>query len=351
MPVSPDTRPRLLCGATRLRPATEADEAALLTLHRKAYGSGWSLPRWRHRYHDGPHGRDLVYGAFAADGACLAMFCGVMLPARIGGAAHTVCRGGDVAVHPGLRATTAGPRLLLRVCRGFVEAVRDAGAAMIYGFPEPGLTRTLVRHCGYEALGDVLWLARDLAAAPIVGGPGAGGPGAGAPGDGRPGDGGVAVEACAELPRDAAAVYRAYTENGVERSMAYMQWRYRDRTDRPYRFLVARAGGAVVGGAVVRCDPEHAAMVLHELSVRGEAEVATGALLAAAADLGRAEGCRQLVTSCSGHAARFGVLQAAYGFRVVLSPYQFLFRPFSRTLTRRFLQECWDLSPGDLDFA
>ena len=43
-------------------------------------------------------------------------------------------------------------------------------------------------------------------------------------------------------------------------------------------------------------------------------------------------------------------MQEEHGFRVSVSPYQFLFRPYRRNVTRSSLFDNWRFSAGDLDF-
>jgi hypothetical protein len=73
-------------------------------------------------------------------------------------------------------------------------------------------------------------------------------------------------------------------------------------------------------------------------------------LLVAADALARAWGRRTLVASCSTAAPEFAWLQSA-GCRVMLTPYQFVYRCWGPGLDRRSLRERWRHSLGDMDFT
>ena len=75
-----------------------------------------------------------------------------------------------------------------------------------------------------------------------------------------------------------------------------------------------------------------------------------GELLAATAAIAREAGRPWLITCVAGTAPAFATLQQVHGFRVVMSPYQFVYRPYAQSLTRRHLFDHWRLSAGDLDF-
>ena len=74
------------------------------------------------------------------------------------------------------------------------------------------------------------------------------------------------------------------------------------------------------------------------------------ALLAAVAAAGRAHGRSQIVICFAGSSPEFRTMQEEHGFRVSVSPYQFLFRPYQKTVTRTSLFDNWRFSAGDLDF-
>lgn len=318
-----------------VRDADANDHHALLALHHAAFASRWTPAEWRHRYGGSPLGRSRITGAFDADGRCQAAFGGVLLRCRIGESEVVACRGGDVAVAPQLRATAAGPRLLLRVCQAFVQGFLGTSVALIFGFPNQSLLRTLTHQCGYDVLGDVLWLARPAATSlPSA--------------DTRT----TVTKSCPDDAEGLLAAMLARRDVGLVRDRAYLRWRYEHNPRGKYVFVVARDdGGAPRGALVVRCDgPHDASVIVTEWLVPADDADTTEALLAAVADVARGLGRTDIVTCVAGSAPDFGRLQHRHGFRVVVSSYQMIFRSFTRAVTRNHLFERWRLSAGDLDF-
>jgi hypothetical protein len=318
-----------------VRDAAANDHHELLALHHAAFDSRWTPVEWRHRYGGNPLGRSRITAAFDADGRCHAAFGGVLLRCRIGESEVVACRGGDVAVAPHLRATAAGPRLLLRVCQAFVQGFVGTDVALIFGFPNQSLLRTLTHHCGHEVLGDVLWLAKPVATSL---------PSAGS-----------RTTVSDRFPEDAACLLTlilAQRDVGLVRDRAYLRWRYEHNPLGRYVFVVARdTSGAPRGAVVVRCNgPHRDSVIVTEWLVPGDDADVTEALLAAVADVARELGRTDIVTCVAGSAPDFGRLQHRHGFRVVVSSYQMLFRSFTRAVTRNHLFERWRLSAGDLDF-
>lgn len=327
----------LLLDAVTIRRAGIEDAEALLELQQVGFGSEWTMADWRHRYADNLTGGPEIVGAFTRSGSCVAAFCGVLMPCKFHGKVQLACRGGDVAVHPDLRQTAAGPKLLLRVCKAFVEGLVGRDVGVIFGFPQPGLLRTLVRHCRYEAMADVLWLTKsvDTALHP-------------------PRDDATTISR--ELPGDAAAFLQECTDDqdaGVIRDMRYLRWRYLDEPRGSYLVVTHRSrAGAMTGMAIVRQDEaEPGVLLVNEWLVRRGDSATPHALLdgieSVAAELGRTN----LVTSLSSSHPSFALLQHEHGFRVAPAPHQFTVRPFARNITRAYLFENWFHTLGDLDFT
>jgi hypothetical protein len=320
-----------------VRDAAAEDVEALLALHHEGFDSNWTAAAWQHRYPSGTRARSRVVGAFDRGGRCLAAFGGVLLRCRIDGAPALACRGGDVVVAPQLRTSPAGARLLLRVCSAFFGGFGDREIALVFGFPGPGLTRTLVGHCRFEVLADVVWLCR-----PAIGC-----------------GGGVAAWSAAveaTLPTDLDGLLARIGANGdwgLVRDVGYLQWRYLDNPLGRYRIVTARDGGGRLGGvAVVRCDgPQPDAVVIVEWLV-GDGAVGdvTSALLAAIGAVAVAAQRTVIVLCVAGSDPEFARLQRHHGFQAAVSPYQFLFRSYRRPVTRGNLFAHWRFSAGDLDF-
>ena len=327
----------MLTGAVTVRRATEADAPALLALHRESYGCDRSMAQWRWRYLENPLRQMIIVGAFAANGDCLAMFCGVVLRCRFDGEDLNICRAGDVAVHPELQKSVAGPKLLLRVASLFVKEVHAAGLLASFGFPEPGLSRTLIGRCRYEVMCDINWLARPATI------------------DAALSRTDVPTTIRDAVPGDVDAFLRQWGESvttGLVRDCDYLRWRYQDNPEGHYQFVTARSrNGALRALAVLRDDSDLAdAVAIVECMVQDGDRDAKHAIVDAAIDVAQRCGRASIITSVSACDTEFRLMQQEHGFHVLASPYQFVYRSYQPRVSRRFLFENWYLSAGDLDF-
>ncbi|MCK5943192.1 MAG: GNAT family N-acetyltransferase [Planctomycetes bacterium] len=331
------TSTRLLSGDLHVRPAGAADAEQLLRLHREGFDSAWTMRHWRWRYVDNPLRSTEVIGAFTADGRCLASFCGVPLPCRYDGATALVQRAGDVIVHPQLRTSVAGSQVLLRVANQFCSTFGGGDRRIVFGFPEPGLQRTIVRHCRFEVIAGVALLQRAVDA-PVAA------------------CARLRVATDADVPADADGFLQAWgreVATGIVRDRRYLQWRYRDNPHGAYSFVSARSSsGALRGLGVLRHEPlaPGSLAAVEWIVPRGDRE-ATGAMVAAASERARALDRTDLVCSFAPSSPEFIELQRDHGFHVRMTPYQFVCRPYHAGITRRFLFENWFHGFGDLDFT
>jgi len=330
------TRPALLRDAIDVRRADANDVDALLALHHVGFGSSWGPTHWRWRYLDNPLRQTAIVGAFAPDGRCLASFCGVPLPCLYRGQRARVLRSGDVVVHPLLRQSVAGSSVLLRVANAYFDAFGGGDARVAFGFPHPGLSRTLVRHCRLEVMADVLLLVRDAAQLPARSA--------------------MKTATRAGLPADADALLRRWSADvttGIVRDERYLRWRYQDNPHADYTLVTARGQDDELRGvAIARPSTEHpdALLVAEWIAPRDDDE-SSAALLAALRDVADAHGRSSVALSTSTSRPEFTELQARHGFRAVATPYQFVYRSFSSDIDRAFLFENWYHSFGDMDFV
>lgn len=326
------TAPAILTSPIVVRRATAADVSAAVDLHRRGFASQWTGREWRHRY---AQGNGVVVGAFLADGRCVAAFGGVLLDARLQGRSLRVCRGGDVVVDPGLRATAAGPRVLLRVCRAFLDELAACGAAFVFGFPQPALQRTLQRHCGYQVLPPVRWLALAVASEP------AGAHAAPAP-------------CLPRLPADAdrlLASLGALAPSALVRDARYLRWRYEQDPAGAHRFVVVRSpAGELRALAVVRSGPLHdGALICNEWLVHVEDGASRAALRAGVAAAARAVGAAH-VASCASASSPWSDELRHEGFVPATTSHQLTFHALDAALAPVLAAE-WRFTPGDLDFT
>ncbi|MGE3174612.1 MAG: GNAT family N-acetyltransferase [Planctomycetota bacterium] len=337
------TETRLLAQAITVRLATRDDAAALLQLHHEGFGSRWSMAQWRWRFVDNPTGRTAIAGAFDPAGRCLAAFCGVPLRCRYRGEDGLVTRAGDVVVHPQLRRSVVGAKLLVRTGDLFFATFGGGRTRVVYGCPELALRRTAVRHLRCDILGDLPALVR-----PVDGGV-----------DGRgdePAVSGVVVEERRHLPDDLDALCArctAATPTGLVRDGAFLRWRYDRNPLVDYVVHAARdAAGGLRGVAVLRRGGLHdESCSVVELLVPPGDQDCERALLRSAEDAARARGLGFVLACFSPTSDLFERLQHRHGFRVRLSSHQIVFRTYAAGCDRRFLFDEWFYSLGDFDFA
>lgn len=321
--------------AIDVRVADAGDADALLDLHRRGFASEWQPRHWRWRYVDNPLRRTTIVGAFAAPGNCLASFCGVPLPCRFGDRTELVNLGGDVVLHPKLRQTVAGGRLLLRVATHFLASFCGGPTRMIFGFPQPGLCRVLTEHCGFQVLHDVVVLVRTAAADRA------------APGE-------PAARELDGLPPDLddlSARWQQQGHSGVVRDARYLRWRYVDNPHAAYRFFAVRSGsGGLRGFSVLRPDAREAdVMLIVDWLVPNDDPEATRMLLATTQRAAQNAGRRNLAVSFAAAAPESAVFQREHGFRSVLSGHRFAFRTYDPAVDAAFLLRDLHHSLGDLD--
>jgi len=327
----------MLTDAVTVRSAGIDDASTLLDLHRAGFDSDWTMADWRHRYVDNLDGGPSIVGAFTSEGVCVAAFCGVLMPAKFGGKVRLACRGGDVAVHPDLRKTAAGPKLLLRVCSTYANSLSGGEVGAIFGFPQPGLLRTLVRHCRYEVMADVMWLMKPVSE------------------HGQPSSE-LQTSIAETVPDDSAAFLHECMEQvdaGVVRNLNYLRWRYERNPRGSYVTATVRSrSGTLTGLAILRREElEDGALLINEWLVRRGDANSRQALLGAVESLARQLGRKNVVTSFAVSSPEFGEMQELHGFHVAPAPYQFTVRPYSSTITRSYMFHNWLHTPGDLDFT
>lgn len=323
----------LLSPAVEVRNAHASDGPALLALHRDGFGSHWQTRHWNWRFVDNPLRRTEIVGAFAPDGRCLASFCGVPLPCRYGGELALVVSAGDVTVHPQLRQSVAGAKLLLRVATRFFETFGGGPVRIVFGFPQPALSRVIERHCRIEVLGDVAVLVGD-------------GNTTGAP------QRELVAGIDAQLPPDVetlVARWHGDVTTGIVRDRRYLQWRYVDNPHADYTIVTVR-GATLRGLAVLRLhgSNEDTTLLVEWMVPRGDAAAAR-ALLFAARRFARNAGRPNLAVSFAPSSPEYATFRAEHGFRAVNPEHRLVFRTYSAGIDRRFLTQRWFHSLGDMD--
>ncbi len=212
---------------TRARPATPEDAEALLDLFARSFGHSVTAEVWRWKYGAAP-GETRSFVAEHA-GRVVAHAGALCLPARLGGERRGIWQLADFmgsTVGSGLRPplVVAGRALL-------ADLPRASDAPWIFGFPSPRHFALGERAFGYAPLATRQPWTGALAAAQES-----------AAGIRERGD---------QAGEWAEQAWRACAVDSVERSVAFLNWRYHARPDRYYRFYrLGSADGGAEGLAV-----------------------------------------------------------------------------------------------------
>jgi hypothetical protein len=211
-----------MTAALELRPTAAADLPALSALFARRFGHPLSPAEWEWKYRRLPgEGRSLVA---VAGGQVVAHAGALRLPARWRGGEGGIWQLADFA---GEAAGSGGTGLrppLVALGRRLLAGLPEPGdAPWIFGFPSERHFRLGVHAFAYRPLAEIQPLAGAI--------------------PDRPGDGaGLAIsDHCGGW---AEAVWERSAVLGVQRSAAFLNWRYHARPARYYRFYRLRGRGA-----------------------------------------------------------------------------------------------------------
>ena len=320
-----------------VRVLAPADEAEALALHRREFGDSRDAAWWAWRFRGLPGGRSKLVGAFAPSGRCRALYAGLWQPLWIDGRVGMALIHSDIAVDGELRDGLGGAALLRRATREFMVDVPDDDTRVMYGFPQPGLLRFLVREVNADVLGDVLFLVREASSA-------------------VPAPPSVVVSRVEEVPTDVDELWaRVRDEVGAAlvRDRDYLDWRFARHPLVDYELVECRdaRSGELRGFAALReggWDPQIASLS-EWLVPQGDAD-ADAALVAHALAYAERRDRRYLVGWFSSADPRFDGFQVTHGFAVKATPYQQLVISYTQGVDRAWLREYWYQTMGDIDF-
>jgi hypothetical protein len=327
--------PRLSAKDLDVRACTPADEAAILALHRRGYGTDWSPAYWHWRGRDSLLGRPDAAGVFDKAGACVALFLATPVPSLWQGAESAIASASNVVIDPVLRGTMAGGRLLERVIQCYIDTFTRGKLLFTYGCAVDALTRVIVGRLRAEVLCDIYALVRDLSDVPVPAGFTV------APVD-------DAAPGLDELLRACLGPDPA----GVRRDRRFLDWRFRRHPLHRYELLGARDRAGVLRGACVLRDGGWSPEILSLMDwfvPDGDAE-AESALVAAAVRRARELGRARLVTMFNGNSTEFVGFQTRQHFVVRPTNHQYSYRSWHQTITREALFGRWALRMSDLEF-
>jgi len=322
-------------GVRAFRPG---DEEALLALHNRAFDGHAPRSRrhWDWKFRENTVGTTEIVLAENGDGRPVAVYAVVSHRALLDG---RECRAGlqtDMAVDPELRTGLGGSRLIVQLGDAYQASFLSDDVKIEWGFPEPELQRVCLRHLKVGVLRDVVFLVRE----PTV--------------PARPSTT-LDVRPCARFAEDVDALWlrcRAELGTCTVRDRRYLDWRYSGHPDVRYTLLEARprGGGALRGIAVLRTDGLENVVSLLDWLVPADDHEAERALLehvlAETARLGK----RFLVTWFPTPWPLFTRFQLEHGFFARSSPFQECYRSRDSAYDRRWLDQHWYQTMGDIDF-
>ena len=319
-----------------IRPFRSGDEERVLAFHNRAFAGAAPRSRahfdWRFlRNPGGPP--ELVLGL---DGErCVAVYA--VLPVRCLLRGEPVLGGlqTDMAVAPELRVGLGGSRLIVEVGAAYQSHFLNGKKPIEWGFPEPELQRVCLAHLKVGVLRDVCFLLRPAAAALAA----------------------PASLSVTPVARFGAAVDQLWARCAPElgtatvRDARYLAWRYAEHPDVRYVLCEARERGELRGIAVFRAGgPDPNLFVLMDWLVPADDRDAERALLAHACAEARARALPVLaawIPLSFPLAARW---QEEHGFVARSTPFQECYRAWAPDLGRRWLDQNWFQTMGDIDF-
>jgi hypothetical protein len=248
-----------------LRRYRPGDEAAIIALFEATFGrtmgTSESFAHWRWEFLENPARRQEILLAFSGD-TLAAQYAVLPTRLQVGDREHDAALSLDTATAAAFRGRGLFPRLARQLYR---EAA-DAGSVAVFGFPNVNSAPILFHKLGWTELAPFPllvkplegaaseWLQRRGAAGRLV-----------APlaeialaatrrrVPTQPGN--LALDEVRSFPSDTDALWERARRGKricVVRSRAYLDWRYANHPDRPYRIYTLREGGGLVGILVTR---------------------------------------------------------------------------------------------------
>lgn len=322
-----------------VRPYRPGDEEALLQLHNRSFNGHAPRSRrhWEWKYRENTAGTTEIVLAEDTGGRIVGVYAVVSHRALLDG---RECRAGlqtDMAVDPELRTGLGGSRLIVELGDAYQACFLTDDVRLEWGFPEPELQRVCLRHLKVGVLRDVVFLLREPGPLPSR-------------------DASVEVRACARFGPDVDDLWRSCRgelSTCTIRDRHYLDWRYAGHPDVEYTLLEARAsnGGALRGIAVLRAGGFHPDVVsLLDWLVPSDDRGAELALLAHALEETAWQQKKFLAAWFPTPWPLFLRFQLEYGFFARSSPFQECYRSRDSAYDRRWLDEHWYQTMGDIDF-
>lgn len=332
-----------------IRPYRAGDERSILAgfnrVFREVCGEGYvdrDPDTWSWQFERNPAGRR-IWVASTPDGEVAAHYAGVPQVCDTEFGERVFVHAVDSFVLQEHRAGLKRPGLFVNTARPWFDACREAGDALVYGYPVRVAERIGERYLGYTHVRVVDYLCRAANAGSAA-----------VPGD-------LEVARVHAVPADVDELYAAMAGARaclVRRDQRYLDWRYGTVPGAAgvYEFHAARRDGRLVGFVVLR--PEHglvpdACTIADWLCMPGD-DAAQAALVATATRVARERGRHVVMGVFADRSPERAALEAD-GFEVVPSGTYLERRlghnSFDERFTTDWLREHWWYTIGDSDLV
>jgi hypothetical protein len=294
---------------------------------------------WRWKYETNPAGsHNLVLED--ASGAMIGHYGGVPLAMRAFGGDVTFGQNCDSATDPRVRRGLRNPGAFVRIGQAYVATFgrRDADAVM-YGLPTIEHYRIGARYLDYWMLrSQMLLVCRDPSRLPPW----------------APEVHAIPVAGFDAESDELARRLDPAHPCAARRDAAFLNWRFRDHHERPYRMAVARPGeGGRLRGHVAYRDGRfggRAMGLIADWFVDPADDAAGRTLLRWATERAAQSGQRECGFLCPTSSIWFARFQE-WGFEVDLTPYVLVIRSFDRRFQPGWMREHWYYTLADFDVA
>jgi hypothetical protein len=328
-----------------IRLAREGDETGIIGMLNRVFGARDPSYRprdaawWDWKYRKNPHGsRSLVVED--PEGRVVGHYGGVLARMRIDGSEAQFSQSTDSVTDPDVRRGLRNPGTFVRLAQAWASTFGGSGCdAVMYGLPIPEAYRIGARYLDYWMLrSQPVLVCRDAARLPAWAW------------DVHA----IEVQAFPEESDDAWTRLASSHPCAVRRDAAFLNWRFRDHWERPYRMAVARGGGGGhLRGHVVYRDGTFAGAncgLIVDWLVDPDDGAAAQSLLRWATERAAQAGHREVTFLCATTSVWFTRFQE-WGFEVDRSPYVLVARPYDQRFPPSWLRERWHYTLADFDIA
>jgi hypothetical protein len=334
-----------------VRLARPDDEHEILALFNSIFAEGnpayvpRSIEAWRHIYPDNPAGAEILVAEDEA-GKLIANYSALAYHCSVRGQRLRCAQAVDTCVAPEWRGSLRRNSVFVTIARAYCEIFGETNAEYtneyLFGLPNEKAFGVGTRIVGYKPVHCPMpSLVREFDRAWVD----------------EMARRGADVEVTESSADDAdlaamGALFEAHIDQvplGIWKDAAHLAWRYRDWPERPYRFLLARRGGDLVGALVYRLGWMGQPIVpLLDWIGPGDDEGALAGLLARVGDITLQAGGDKLETWLTPCAAQRPTLESLGLFHQE-SLFNLCIMVYSELFDLPWARDNWVLTMGDSD--